>query len=298
MNIFNKIARKINFHNRLGNYLRSHYSSFRVTRPYIIKVDQHDELNRKVAVITGGSGAIGRACAFRLASEGAKVYVCGSRPNSAKPIVDEILAAGYNAAAVQMNVLDESSIKETIKNVAEENNNHIDILVYSAGGSARSRANNIVNQDIEVFDEILNINLRGAIICAKETAKYMILNRFGRIINITSVIGLQGKAGFSEYAASKGGSIAFIKSLAQELGPYGITVNGVAPGIVQRGEVTMASIEQLSKTNWMCTYGKPEDISAMVYFLCKEEASFITGQNIAVDGGRSLGLKESFTKDF
>lgn len=293
MNIFEKIQNRINFHGCIANFLRSRYSSFRVTRPYIIKVDEHDELNGKVAVITGGSGAIGRACAFRLAAEGAKVYVCGSRPTSAQPIVDEIIAAGKNAVAIQLNVLDASSIKNTFERIAEENNGHIDILVNSAGGSARGRANNVVDQDIEVFDEILNINLRGAIICAKEAAKYMIINNFGRILNITSVIGLQGKAGYSEYAASKGGSIAFVKSLAQELGQYGITVNGVAPGIVQRGEITMDAVERLGKTNWMGTYGKPEDISAVVNFLCKEEASFVTGQNIAVDGGRSLGLKEN-----
>ncbi len=292
MNILKRIQRRINIHNRIGNYLRSRYSSFTVTRPYIIKVDEHDELKGKVAVITGGSGAIGRACAFRLAAEGAKVYVCGSRPTSAQPVVDEIIASGMSAVAIQLNVLDALSIQNTFKIIAEDNNGHIDILVNSAGGSARGKASDVVNQAVEVFDEILNINLRGAMICAKEAAKYMITNRYGRIINITSVIGLQGKAGFSEYAASKGGSIAFVKSLAQEVGRYGITVNGVAPGIVQRGEVTNDAVERLGKTNWMGTYGKPEDISAVVNFLCKEEASFITGQNIAADGGRSLGLKE------
>ena len=293
MSIIKRIINRININGRIGNYLRSRYSSFKVTRPYIIKVDEHDELKGKVAVITGGSGAIGRACAFRLAAEGAKVYVCGSRPDSAKPVVEEILTSGKLAVATQLNVLNSNAIKDVFRTIAEENNGHVDILVNSAGGSARGKANNVVNQEIEVFDEILNINLRGAMICAKEAAKYMITNKYGRIINITSVIGLQGKAGFSEYAASKGGSIAFVKSLAQELGCYGITVNGVAPGIVQRGEVTKESIERLGKTNWMGTYGKPEDISAVVNFLCKEEASFITGQNIAVDGGRSLGLKES-----
>ncbi len=292
MNLFLKIKNKINLKRRIGDFLRSRYSSFCVTRPYIIKVDNHDELNEKVAVITGGSGAIGRACAFRLAAEGAKVYVCGSRPTSAQPVVNEILAAGKQALAIQLNVLDAPSIRSTFERIAAENGGYIDILVNSAGGSARGKANNVVDQDIDVFDEILGINLRGAMICAKEAAKYMIANRYGRIINITSVIGLQGKAGFSEYAASKGGSIAFVKSLAQELGRYGITVNGVAPGIVQRGEVTVDAIERLGKTNWMGTYGKPEDISAVVNFLCKEEASFVTGQNIAADGGRSLGLKE------
>ena len=293
MSIIKRIINRININGRIGNYLRSHYSSFKVTRPYIFKVDEHDELKGKVAVITGGSGAIGRACAFRLAAEGAKVYVCGSRPTSAQPVVEEILSSGKQAVSTQLNVLDASAIKDTFRKIAEENNGHIDIIVNSAGGSARGKANNVVDQEVEVFDEILNVNLRGAMICAKEGAKYMIANKYGRIINITSVIGLQGKAGFSEYAASKGGSIAFVKSLAQELGCYGITVNGVAPGIVQRGEVTMEALERLCKTNWMGTYGKPEDISAVVYFLCKEEASFITGQNIAVDGGRCLGLKES-----
>lgn len=277
----------------LGSSLRKRYSSYTVTCPYVIKVDDHEELKGKVAVITGGSGVIGRACAFRLAAEGAKVYVCGSRPTSALPVVEEIIAIGKVAVAVQLDVLDASAIESTFRKIAEENNGHIDILINSAGGSARDKANVVVDQKVEIIDEILNINLRGAMICAKEASKYMIANRYGRIINITSVIGLQGKAGFSEYAASKGGSIAFIKSLAQELGKFSITVNGVAPGIVQRGVVDALSIEKLAKTNWMGTYGKPEDISAVVNFLCKGEASFLTGQNIAVDGGRSLGLKES-----
>lgn len=287
MNILKKIDRKI------GSFLRKRYSSFHVTRPYIIKVDEHKELTGKVAVITGGSGAIGRACAVRLAAEGAKVYVCGSRPGSALPVVEEIRSLGLLAEVAVLNVLDANAIENTINKIAEENRGKIDILVNSAGGSARSKYNNVVDQSIDVIDEILNINLRGAMLCAKTAAKYMINQKSGRIINITSVIGLQGKASFSEYAASKGGSIAFIKSLAQELGKYNITVNGVAPGIVQRGEVTADMMEKLTQTNWMGTYGKPEDISAAVYFLCKEEASFITGQNLAVDGGRSLGLKES-----
>lgn len=292
MNLIKRVINRLNFNRRIGDFLRSHYASFRVTRPYIIKVDEHDELKGKVAIITGGSGAIGRACAFRLAAEGAKVYVCGSRPTSAQPVANEIIESGKSAVAIQLNVLDEKSIQENFEKIAAENNGHIDILVNSAGGSARGKANNVVDQNIEVFDEILNINLRGAMICAKEAARYMISNKYGRIINITSVIGLQGKAGYSEYAASKGGSIAFVKSLAQELGRYGITVNGVAPGIVQRGEITKEKMEHINRTNWLGTFGKPEDISAVVNFLCKDEASFITGQNIAADGGRSLGLKE------
>lgn len=286
-----RIIRHIDW--RVGNYLRSRYSSFNVTRPYVLQIDDHQGLNGKIAVITGGSGAIGRACAVRLAAEGAKVYVCGSKPDSANSVVSEIRSLGLKAEGVQVNVLDDNSIKEKFEKIATENGGHFDILVNSAGGSARDDSSNIANQKTEVIDNVLNINLRGAILCSKYASQYMIKHRYGRIINITSVIGIQGKAGFSEYAASKGGSIAFVKSLAQELGQFGITVNSVAPGIVQRGEIAPLEMDYLTKTNWIGTFGKPEDISATVNFLCKAEASFITGQNIAVDGGRSLGLKEN-----
>ena len=277
--------------NRIGGLLRKRYQSFNVVRPYKINVGEK-ELLGKVAVVTGGSGTIGRACCFHLAAAGAKVYVCGSRPSSAKPVADEINNAGLKAVAVSLNVNDEKSIHAVFKMIAEDNNGHIDILINSAGGSARDKSKNIIDQDVSVIDDVLAVNLRGAMLCAKEAAKYMITNRRGRIVNITSVIGAQGKAGFSEYAAAKGGSIAFVKSLAQEIGKYGITVNGVAPGIVQRGEITEQMKEHLSKTNFMGTYGTPEDIASMVLFLCSNKASFITGQKIPVDGGRSLGLKE------
>ena len=286
-----KLIERVNC--KIGSLLRKKYGALTVTRPYVIHVDEHKELKGKVAVITGGSGAIGRACAVRLAAEGAKVYVCGSRPGSSQFVVDEIKSYGLLAEPIVLNVLDDDEIEKSFQTIAAENNGHIDILVNSAGGSARDHARKVAEQSVEVIDRILNINLRGAMLCSRAVAPYMIAQKSGRIINITSVIGLQGKAGYSEYAASKGGSIAFIKSLAQELGHFNITVNGVAPGIVQRGEVTEDMMPFLTKTNWMGSYGKPEDISAVVNFLCKGEASFITGQNIAVDGGRSLGLKES-----
>ena len=286
-----KLIERVN--RKIGSLLRKKYGALTVTRPYVIQVDEHKELKSKVAIITGGSGAIGRACAVRLAAEGAKVYICGSHPGSAQPVADEIKSYGLLAEPTVLNVLDNEAIEKTVHLIAAENNGHIDILVNSAGGSARDHARKVAEQSVEVIDNVLNINLRGAMLCSRAVAPYMIAQKSGRIINITSVIGLQGKAGYSEYAASKGGSIAFIKSLAQELGRFNITVNGVAPGIVQRGEVTEDMKQSLTKTNWMGTYGKPEDISAVVNFLCKEEASFITGQNIAVDGGRSLGLKES-----
>ena len=289
--MFKDFLKKID--NKIAFHLRKRYQTFKVCRPYIIKTGTQKKLEGKVAVVTGGSGAIGRAVSFRLAAEGAIVYVCGTRQEKADAVVQEIKAAGLDARPQILNVLDTVSIEVVFENIATCNNGHIDILVNSAGGSARENANNIVNQSIEVIDNLLDINLRGAMVCSKFAAKYMIEQKYGKIINITSVIGIQGKTGFSEYAASKGGSIAFAKSLAQELGKYNINVNCVSPGIVQRGDIKQEMINELSRTNFLNTYGKPEDISNAVYFLCTDEASFITGHNLVVDGGRSLGLKES-----
>lgn len=276
---------------KVGSYLRSRYQSFNVTRPYIIKRHEGQSLKDKVVVITGGSGAIGRACCFRLAAEGAIVYVCGTRLVRVKDVVDEIVSAGFIAHPQVLNVLNYNEIVSVFSGIYTKEG-RLDILVNSAGGSAREKANNLIDQEVDVIDEILSINLRGVMLCAKEAARYMIPVRTGKIINITSVIGLQGKAGFAEYAASKAGLIGFTKSLAMELGKYGVNVNCVSPGIVQRGKVSQDIAEHLTTTNFMNTYGKPEDISNAVNFLCSDESSFITGQNIIVDGGRSLGLKE------
>ena len=275
-----------------GKWLRSKFASFNVTRPYVVNINRVKELDGKVAVVTGGSGAIGRACSFRLAAEGAKVYVCGSRPGSATSVVEEIRNAGYNAECVHMDVTDEVSVGKTIEAIFAENGGHLDILVCAAGGSAREKTKPLCEQEMKVIDNVLDVNLRGTVVCAKAAISGMKTGGYGRIIIITSIIGMQGKAGFCEYAASKGGSIALVKSLAQEVGHYGITVNGVAPGIVQRGCVTEEQANCLSETNYLGTYGKPEDIASLVTYLCKEEASFLTGQNIAVDGGRSLGVHE------
>ena len=284
--IFNSVKRKISYR------LRKRYEIINVSQPYVISVGKQKALEGKVAIITGGSGTIGRACSFRLAAEGATVYVCGTRPERINEVVAEIVSAGLKAIPVTLNVCDENATNETFDKIAKNNNGHIDILINSAGGSARENANDIANQRIDIIDNLLNVNLRGCIVCSKEAAKHMINQRGGKIINITSVIGIQGKAGFSEYAAAKGGIIAFTKSLAQELGKYGINVNCVSPGIVQRGQITPEILENIKKTNFLSTYGRPEDIANATYFLCTNESSFITGHNLVVDGGRCLGLKE------
>ena len=181
-NILKKVDEKIGF------YLRRRYQSYRVTRPYIIKTGINKSLEGKFAIVTGGSGAIGRAICFRLAAEGATVYVCGTRQEHIDSVVQEITSAGLKAKPQVLNVLNAEHIDSVFKDIADQNKGHIDILVNSAGGSAREKANNIVDQEIDVIDSLLNVNLRGAMICSKIVAKYMIEQGSGKIINITSVI--------------------------------------------------------------------------------------------------------------
>lgn len=275
---------------RLKRFLGQYSSSVQVAVPYEIRLTTPDRLKGQVAIITGGSGAIGRSICCQLAAEGATVYVCGMSEGKISAVISEIAGLGGNAHARKLDVSSEAAIVATISEVAERHG-RIDILVNCAGGSARDDHAAIIDQETSVIDNILNINLRGAILCVREAAKLMTRAGYGRIINISSIIGDRGKANFAEYAASKAGIIAFTKSIAMELGKSGITANCVSPGIVQRGEITGADLERLKATNWLGTYGKPEDIAAMVSYLASEQASFITGQNFIVDGGRSLGLK-------
>lgn len=261
-----------------------------VSRPYVVNIVQSGRFEGQVAVVTGGSGVIGRAISFRLAAEGAHVYVAGGHLDKINKVVDEIRNAGYKASPLCFNLLDDTSIQEAFKSVVDEKSK-IDLLVCCAGGGARSNMNSFVNQDISVIDSVLNINLRGGMICTKEACKYMVKESKGKIIIISSTVGICGMPSYSEYAAAKAGLMAFVKSIAMELGTKGIRINCVTPGIVQRGTIDDLQLEHIKKTNWVGDYGKPEDISSMVAYLNSDEASFITGQNFVVDGGRSLGLK-------
>lgn len=264
----------------------------KVTKPYVIQLVEANRFKGQVAVVTGGSGVIGRAIAYRLAAEGAKVYVCGSKVESAKKVSDEINKAGFLAEPLAVNVTSEESVKEAFKKVYEDNRK-IDLLVCSAGGSAREKMKPLHEQSMEVVDSVLNINLRGGILCAMEASRFMVPQHYGNIIMITSIVAQGGLACCSEYAAAKAGVLSFAKSIAMEMGGQGVRVNCVSPGIVQRGTIDEIQLEHIHKTNWLNNYGKPEDIAGMVAYLNSEEASFITGQNFIVDGGRSLGLKNS-----
>jgi 3-oxoacyl-[acyl-carrier protein] reductase len=288
-----KILKKIlpsKLRTKLKNSVLKKFEVINVTRPYFINILKEGRFSNQVVVVTGGSGAIGRAICFRFASEGAIVYVCGKTLSKVNLVVDEIVQAGGIAIPGILDIVDDSNIQAFFEKVIAEKGK-IDVLVTSAGGSARELHNTIANQSAEVIRNVIDVNLTGTILCAKHAALQMIKQQSGKIITISSTIGTQGKAGFSEYAASKGAVITFTKSLAMELGKFGVNVNCVSPGIVQRDTISYSKLERIQKTNFLNDYGKPEDISNMVIFLASEEASFITGQNIIVDGGRSLGLK-------
>lgn len=189
----------------------------KVTKPYVIQLVEANRFKGQVAVVTGGSGVIGRAIAYRLAAEGAKVYVCGSKVESAKKVSDEINKAGFLAEPLAVNVTSEESVKEAFKKVYEDNRK-IDLLVCSAGGSAREKMKPLHEQSMEVVDSVLNINLRGGILCAMEASRFMVPQHYGNIIMITSIVAQGGLACCSEYAAAKAGVLSFAKSIAMEMG--------------------------------------------------------------------------------
>lgn len=282
-NIYHNLKRKV--YNTLSSS-----PVIKVSQPYKIEINNIGRFKDQVAIVTGGSGAIGRAICCRLAAEGAVVYVGGMTESKIAKVVQEIAELGGEAYGSKLNVMDSSSIESLFKDVLKKHKK-IDILVNSAGGSLRGRSNELADQEVELIKENININLLGSLFCSREAAKYMKEKNSGKIVTISSVIGDHGKAGYTEYAAAKGGTNASVKSLAMELGKFGINVNCVSPGIVQRGEISPYQMKQIKKKNYMDSYGKPEDISNMVAFLASDEASFITGQNFIVDGGRSLGLK-------
>jgi len=243
----------------------------------------------KVAFITGASGAIGEAIVWALAIEGAKVYIGGRNAEKLNTLSKELESKGLTGIPCSIDVSNEQSIKEAISNIIKAEDK-IDILVNCAGGSSREKCAELHEQNIEVIDDILNTNLRGSMLCTRAAAKYMVEKKYGKIVNISSVIADGGKPKFADYAAAKAGIIGYTKSCAQELAKYGINVNCVSPGYIQRGVFGESTKKYLQDTCFINKFGTPDDIASAVCFVASDEAGFIVGQNIKVDGGRSLGL--------
>ena len=270
---------------RVLTRLRQRLTKVEMARPYAVRVDPSPELHGLLAVVTGGGGAIGRSISLRLALNGAEVHVLGRSTARLDAVVAEIREHGGTANVAQVDLEDDEAVARFFASLPS-----LDILVNCAGGSARGEHAPVWDQSLEVVDRILAVNLRGAISCVRAAAPKMIDQRSGRIISVGSIIGSTGKAGFADYAAAKAGLTGYMRSAAIELGPYGVTVNLVSPGIVPRGQPTQDELERVKGTNVLGAVGHEEDVAEAVGFLASPRARFITGQELAVDGGRSLGL--------
>lgn len=242
-------------------------------------------LDGKIALVTGGSRGIGRAVAIELAKEGATVAINYAGNKAAAEEVQSIITEmGGKAMIIQADVSDEKFATQMVEEVIAQLGG-IDILVNNAG---ITRDGLFIRMKEEDWNAVINTNLTGIFNCTKVAAKYMMKKRSGRIINMSSVSGIMGNAGQTNYAAAKAGVIGFTKSLAREMASRGITVNAVAPGFIAT-DMTAAMPEKAQEhvltSIPLGKMGNPEDIANAVLFLASDKASYITGQVIHVDGG-------------
>lgn len=242
----------------------------------------------KIVLVTGAGRGIGASIAKRFASEGAEVIVNYSgNDEAAQKTVDEITAIGGQARKYKCSVNDSESVKVMIDEIIKKFG-RIDILVNNAGITKDGLMLRMTDED---FDRVIDVNLKGTFNCTKYVSKYMLKQKSGKIINISSVVGLSGNAGQINYSASKAGIIGITKSAAKELSSRGITVNAVAPGYVDTDMTKVLSDNirnEILKNIPLQRMGNVEDISNCVAFLASEDASYITGQVISVDGGMHI----------
>ena len=244
---------------------------------------------QRVALITGGSRGIGRAIALQLGAAGTKVAVNYlAREDAAQEVVEAITRQGGEAMAFQGDVTRTEDVEALIKGV-ENAWGAIDVLVNNAGTIKDSL---LIRMSVDDFDNVVALNLRGTFLCTRLVLRDMLRNRWGRVVNIGSVVGIAGNVGQSNYAASKSAVIGFTKSVAKEVASRNITVNCVAPGYITTDIVEDLPQElkgKILERIHMRRFGSVQEVADLVSFLVRDEAAYITGQVIAVDGGLSLG---------
>ena len=245
-------------------------------------------LSGRVALVTGASQGIGRACALKLASAGASVAVAARNQEKLDELVNEISGTGGKAAAFAVDVNDEEQIKSAIK-AAITQFGKVDILVNNAG---ITRDQLVLRMKRADWDAVLQTNLTSAYLCIQQVMSSMLKQRWGRIINITSVFGQMGQAGQANYAASKAGLIGLTMAIAREVGSRNITCNSVSPGFIETAMTAMLGDEfkqTAAKQIPLGRVGAPEDVASAVAFLASDEASYITGHVLNVNGGLLMG---------
>jgi 3-oxoacyl-[acyl-carrier protein] reductase len=242
----------------------------------------------RVAVVTGGGRGIGRAVALRLANDGADVAISyRSNDQAAEAAAEEARAAGARCEIFKGDVASPDDVEALVKGVMDAFG-RIDILVNNAG---LTRDNLMMRMKEEEFDDVLNTNLKGTYLCTRAVLRPMIRARWGRIVNISSVVGLVGNAGQANYAASKAGIIGFTKSVAREVAQRGITANVVAPGYVETeltGNLPEKVKNQIQGQGPAGRFGEAEEVAEVVAFLAGEGSGYVTGQTVAVDGGMTM----------
>lgn len=245
------------------------------------------DLSQKTAIVTGASQGIGRTIAIEMAKSGAIVFCLARNKEALDATIKKITENGGKATAFSCDISNNDDFKSIILNIVKEYGS-IDILVNNAG---ITKDNLLMRMSDNQWDDVLNINLKGSFTCTRSVIKYMMKKKYGRIINITSIVGITGNAGQANYAASKSGLIGLTKSIAKEVASRGITANCVAPGWIETSMTDQLSTEVKNKFLSQIPIGKigqSKDIANTVIFLASDEAEYITGQTITVDGGRII----------